>query len=299
MAKIKVLPLGLLLFMFFLNTNPACAANHTVVQGDTLWQIAQKYNSSVEQIKAINNLKNDNLAIGQIIRVDDTSLSSNTPAVAAAKTISSANYTPRGSYLVEAGDTLGGISQKLGLSVDAIRSLNNIQGDMIFAGQTLILSSSSVSRSYVERPPIVQAQAANSSVKNGQLVDWFKEGSKLLKPGQQFTAIDTQTGKSMRLVVLGGSNHCDIEPLTKADTDTMLALFTKWTWTPRPVCIQVNGQAIAASLSGMPHTTIENITDNGVTGHFDMYLYNSGPHGSGISASYVQQHRDAVLIAAN
>lgn len=170
---------------------------------------------------------------------------------------------------------------------------------MIFAGQTLVLNSSSVSRSYVDRPQAMQAQVADSSTRHGRLVDWFKEGINLLKPGQKFTAIDTQTGKSMRLAVLGGSNHCDIEPLTKADTDTMLALFTKWTWTPRPVCIQVDGQAIAASLSGMPHTNIENITDNGVTGHFDMYLYNSQPHGSGISVSYVQQHHDAVLKAAN
>ncbi len=295
MAKIKILLPGLLL-MFFINTNLACAASHTVVQGDTLWQLAQKHGSSVEKIITINNLKNDNLAIGQIIQLDDISRSSNTTATTTSLTT---NSTSQSSYLVKAGDTLGGISQRFGLKIDVIRNLNNIQGDMIFAGQTLVLNSSSVSRSYVHRPQTVQSQVADSSTRHGQLVDWFKEGINLLKPGLKFTAIDTQTGKSMHLAVLGGSNHCDIEPLTKADTDTMLALFTKWTWTPRPVCIQVGGQAIAASLSGMPHTTIENITDNGVTGHFDMYLYNSQPHGSGISVSYVQQHHDAVLKAAN
>ncbi len=295
MVKNKVL-LPSLLLLFFIYINPACAADYAVAQGDTLWDISQKVGVSVEKIKELNNLKNDLLAIGQVLRLDDTAKSQNTQAESA---ISNSSNTPPSTYLIKAGDTLGSIAQKFGLTIESIRKLNNIQGDMIYAGQTLALNSDSVSRGYIIRESSANAQIVNDSNGHGRLVDWFNEGINLFKPAQKFTVVDTQTGKTMRFAVLSSGNHCDVEPLTKEDTNIMLDLFTEWTWTPRPVCIQIGEQTIAASLSGMPHTSIENITDNGVTGHFDMYLYNSQPHGSGISVSYVQQHRDAVLKAAN
>jgi len=283
-----------LFFLFFVYCNPAYAANYTVAQGDTLWSISQKSHLAVDKLKEINNLTNDLLAIGQVLRLDDATTISNSQV----KPVNSSYATP-GAYLVKAGDTLGSIAQNFGLTVAGIRMLNNIQGDMIYAGQTLVLNSNNISRGHVVREPVVAAQEVRDAKRHGQLVDWFKEGIYLLKPGQKFSVTDTQTGITMRFAVLGGSNHCDVEPLTEKDTHTMLDLFKEWAWTPRPVCIQVDGRAIAASLSGMPHTTIENILDNGVTGHFDMYLYNSQPHGSGISKSYVQQHHDAVQIAAD
>lgn len=42
---------------------------HTVEQGDTLWDIAKKYNTSVIKIKELNKLEDDNLKIGQILIV--------------------------------------------------------------------------------------------------------------------------------------------------------------------------------------------------------------------------------------
>ncbi|AGK99674.1 LysM peptidoglycan-binding domain-containing protein [Desulfoscipio gibsoniae] len=294
MIKIKMFLTGLLL-LFLFNTNPACAADYTVAQGDSLWKISQKYDISVEKIIKINNLQSDLLAIGQVLKLDDTSKSLPTQAVTAKQ---NTGYTQQGTYIVQAGDTLSSIAQKIGITIEGIRNLNNIQGDMIYAGQTLVFNSSSVSRGYVDRPRNEVPQGESYSNRYGQLVDWFEEGINILKPGLKFTVTDTQTGKTMRFAVLGGSNHCDVEPLTTEDTNSMLDLFKDWTWTPRPVCVQIGGQAIAASLSGMPHTDIENISNNGVTGHFDMYLYNSQPHGSGISKSYVQQHHDAVLKAA-
>ncbi len=38
---------------------------HTVVKGDTLYSISKRYNVSVQEIKRLNNLKNNNLSIGQ------------------------------------------------------------------------------------------------------------------------------------------------------------------------------------------------------------------------------------------
>jgi LysM repeat protein len=43
--------------------------NHKVRSGDTLSEIAEKYRTSVSKIKKVNNLKSDNIRIGQILKI--------------------------------------------------------------------------------------------------------------------------------------------------------------------------------------------------------------------------------------
>ena len=46
------------------------SAFHTVKRGDTLWNISQKYDGvSVNDIKKWNNLKGNNVVVGQKIRI--------------------------------------------------------------------------------------------------------------------------------------------------------------------------------------------------------------------------------------
>ncbi|MBT8260917.1 MAG: LysM peptidoglycan-binding domain-containing protein [Flavobacteriaceae bacterium] len=42
---------------------------HVVVKGDTLYSISKKYNLTVEKLKALNNLNNINLSVGQVLKV--------------------------------------------------------------------------------------------------------------------------------------------------------------------------------------------------------------------------------------
>lgn len=42
-------------------------------------------------------------------------------------------------YVVEAGDTIGGISERFGVDADLIREANDIEDDNIFIGQTLLI----------------------------------------------------------------------------------------------------------------------------------------------------------------
>lgn len=45
----------------------------------------------------------------------------------------------------------------------------------------------------------------------------------------------------------------------------------------------------------MPHS-FDTTPNNGVSGHFDLYLKNSIPHGGSVSKSYVQQHYNNIVI---
>lgn len=44
-------------------------ANYTVKKGDTLYSLSKKYNISIDEIKKNNNLKNNQLSVGQKLKI--------------------------------------------------------------------------------------------------------------------------------------------------------------------------------------------------------------------------------------
>jgi LysM repeat protein len=50
-------------------TAPASETHHTVRSGESLWTIARQYNTSIAEIRRLNNMSSDNLRPGQRIRV--------------------------------------------------------------------------------------------------------------------------------------------------------------------------------------------------------------------------------------
>ena len=86
-----------------------------------------------------------------------------TPASSTSISTENANSTQ---YVIKSGDTLGKIAVQVGLSVQELKSYNNLTSDLIFAGQTLSLTQKSGSAS-VSQPasgenqsnPIVQTGA--------------------------------------------------------------------------------------------------------------------------------------------
>ena len=226
-------------------------------------------------------------------------------------------FASENNYVVKPGDTLWKLSQTYNTTVEELKRTNRLNNDNLFIGQLLQLTASTnTSRGTVARTPNgswlpTEHQIASTLSINVEsekvtppvlltkveLVDWFTNGKQLFNSGEIFSVTDYVSQKQINLKVLSAGNHCDIEPATAEDTTSMKELFQSWTWTPRPVIIHQDGRNIAGSLSGMPHS-IDTTPNNAVTGHFDLYLHNSIPHGSGVSKSYVQQHYTAVAQAA-
>ncbi|MBM7646284.1 spore germination protein [Scopulibacillus daqui] len=92
---------------------------HVVQRGDTLWQLAQRYGVSINQIAAVNQLQNrSELVIGEALII------------------------PSGNrqYTVRPGDNLWLIARKFGVSVQDIMRANRITNpSMIYPGQLLII----------------------------------------------------------------------------------------------------------------------------------------------------------------
>lgn len=96
--------------------------NYKVVSGDSLYSIAKKYETTIDILKDINNLENNNLSIGQIIKIP-TSTSSDTT-----------NYN---NYIVLKGDSLYSIASKFNTTINDIKNLNNLTSNTLSIGQEL------------------------------------------------------------------------------------------------------------------------------------------------------------------
>ncbi len=93
---------------------------YMVKSKDSLYQIAKKYNVSVETIKQVNNLTSNLLSIGQILKIP----TENIP-------------TDYKEYEVKYGDSLYSISKLYNTTVDAIMNANNLQSTILSVGQIL------------------------------------------------------------------------------------------------------------------------------------------------------------------
>ncbi len=95
---------------------------HKVRRGDTLSQIAERYNVSVRDIQQWNNLRGTTIIVNQEL------------------TIHSIASQPLTTYRVQRGDNLSIIARRFGVSVDSIKRLNNLRSNMIFPGQDLSIN---------------------------------------------------------------------------------------------------------------------------------------------------------------
>ena len=86
---------------------------YTVKIGDTLYKIAERYNTTVSEIMALNNLKTSILSIGQVLKIPQGSTTAP----------STKDYVE---YVVKSGDNLYSIANRYGTTVSAIKSLSNL-----------------------------------------------------------------------------------------------------------------------------------------------------------------------------
>jgi len=111
---------------------------YKVASGDVLGRIAQVHNVRTEDLKKWNNLSSNTIHPGQklSIWVGSTSSSSTRNNVAKNTVLPAGTKT----YTVEPGDTLWDISRKVpGLTIEKIKTLNNLKSNTLKPGQKLIV----------------------------------------------------------------------------------------------------------------------------------------------------------------
>ncbi|NRA91125.1 MAG: LysM peptidoglycan-binding domain-containing protein [Psychroserpens sp.] len=115
---------------------------YRVRSGDYLGKIARKYGVRVSQIKQWNGLRNNNLRIGQRLTIYPRKPVTTSSVAKSTKPKTKINTEGKSTYMVKKGDSLWSISQKFpGVSVQNIKDWNDISGNNLKIGMTLVVSN--------------------------------------------------------------------------------------------------------------------------------------------------------------
>lgn len=96
---------------------------YTIKKGDTLYQLAKKYNTTVGELKQLNNLTTDILTIGSTIKLPVLQQSPNKNDI----------------YIIQPGDTLYKIATQNNTTVEKLKQLNNLTTNTLTIGNALQL----------------------------------------------------------------------------------------------------------------------------------------------------------------
>ncbi|WP_264531763.1 LysM peptidoglycan-binding domain-containing protein [Flavobacterium sp. N502540] len=155
---------------------------YKVRKGDNLGAIAEKYNVSIVDLKKWNNLKSNSVAFGRNLKIkSEIEAAVKNPKEAKAtlaidkkseEAIASAddkdkNNAQSQEYVVAAGDNLGNIAKKFGMTIAELKELNSLTSNNIGLGKTLVISKAV--------PEIVEENAVTTAIASNNSIDSFKK----------------------------------------------------------------------------------------------------------------------------
>lgn len=188
------------------------------------------------------------------------------------------------------------------VTVDAVKRFqrdNGIAADGIVGKVTMGKLSNGTKE---ETARILSATAETEAVTTvtGGALDWYKEVKDIWKRGEDAVVTDISTGKSFNVRRTYGSNHADIEPLKKADTQVIKDIWGGFSWERRAVTVEIGNYVLAASMTAMPHAgkdsapankyirgrsegygwgvNLDAVKNNGANGVMDIHFKNSKTH---------------------
>jgi LysM repeat protein len=106
-----------------------------VAKGETLFSIAQEYNLSTAQLKARNDLTNNQLTPGQRLKIRTKKAGDAEEGQAKKASDTSQART----HTVKKGDTLYSIAQQYDSSVKVIKEANDLRNPTLSPGQKLLV----------------------------------------------------------------------------------------------------------------------------------------------------------------
>lgn len=107
------------------------ASSHTVRRGDTLYDIARKYGTTISSLKQANGMNGSTIRVGQTLRLPNRFNGKTTQTASAA----SVTMTP---YKIRSGDTLSEIAERFRTSLTAVKRANpSVRATRLKVGQTI------------------------------------------------------------------------------------------------------------------------------------------------------------------
>jgi len=138
---------------FTVSVNEVSMDTYMIQSGDTLWDLAKRFDTTVAELCELNGLNKDSvLQIGRVIDVPTGDSKEMEITKETATQYQPSTYEGVGqSYLIASGDSLSRIAKKFGTTVDALKAANSLTSDRIYSGQKLLIPVDGV---VVEAPAV-------------------------------------------------------------------------------------------------------------------------------------------------
>ena len=192
---------------------------HRIKSGETLSQIAVKYDTTIKHLRKVNRIRGNNIRAGKHLLIPVASRKRTDYALSAGQRLSSIKNTSKGktriTHIVQKGDSFWGISRKYGVGMRKLAKWNGMAvRDPLRQGQKIVIwkSGSMPQASLNLRKPFDSIKPISYTVRNGDSLSriasrysvsisdlhrWNRIKSKYLQPGQRikvYVDITEQTG---------------------------------------------------------------------------------------------------------
>ena len=154
-----------------IKSNNLPPTTYIVKEGDTLFAIARKYNTTPQVLKELNNLTTNTLSIGQILKV---------PGIEE-EIIEEDEYDI---YTVEKNDSLWKISQKYNIPVTELIDINNLNNLTLQIGQKLLVPKLEINEYIIKEGDTLWSIAKKYNISVQELKEINNLNSNLLTVGQ-------------------------------------------------------------------------------------------------------------------
>lgn len=173
------------------SVTPMPGNTYVVKKGDSLYAIAREYGITVDELKKANNLSSNNLSIGMVLTIPKESVPS------------------ENIYIVKPGDSLYKIANMYGMSVNELKSLNNLSSNLLSIGQQLKVNDNAnipANTYIVKSGDSLYSIAKKFNISVDELKRVNNKTSNLLSIGEKLIIPDSSILNYINYIVVPGDN---------------------------------------------------------------------------------------------
>ena len=201
------------------NENKEKAFTHKIKKGENLGAIAKENNTTVDELKKINNLTDTKIHEGQVIKIIPTNESNPQYNLTEREDKKKEGQTGRTevvlTHKIKEGESLGSIAKNNNTTVNELKRINHLTDTKIKPGQELKLSNSVVSGSKLKTFTDTDSKSIQHKVKSGEsfytiaklygctveeLKDWNSKSGSKIKVGEKIIVFQKSSKKDLSLV---------------------------------------------------------------------------------------------------